>query len=329
MRQINNFTPQALLRGVFFCLAIILLPSCDKPPESPDWPSHSESTEPQAATGLPTLPLSSVINTDVETTFMVYNIKNYLSQPRGETIQSKPKDEIKDLIDNILEVQPDILGICEIGTNADLKDLQQRLKNHGLHLPHSHLMGGADAYRRQAILSKFPLKAYDTAKIEFTYNSARHIILRGILDVSINLPGGETRFVGAHLKSKRENKYFDQALIRRNEAQLVRQHVDLILESTPDLIVYGDFNDTKQSPSVRAIAGDHGSLNYLSPLNLTDSNGQKWTHYWGYQDIYSRFDYAFVSQSMKSRIDMKQSYILNIPQENQASDHRPLVITIY
>jgi endonuclease/exonuclease/phosphatase family metal-dependent hydrolase len=244
-----------------------------------------------------------------------------------EIMRSKPEEEVQQLIANILSEQPDILGVCEIGTRADLIDLQTRLANRGLDLPHFHIVGGADPYRRLAILSKLPLTASPKPTINYTYDGKRHIVLRGILDVAIKLPSGEVRFVGAHLKSKRKNKYFDQALIRRNEAELVRKHTDEVLTENPNIIVYGDFNDTRQSPSVRAIAGDHGSHNYLHALNLTDSAGHRWTHYWKHQDIYSRFDYAFVSSSLKSRIDLERSHIHDTQKGDISSDHRPLIIT--
>ncbi|MGJ8671546.1 endonuclease/exonuclease/phosphatase family protein [Rubritalea sp.] len=323
MRQFKFSTPQALLCGVFFCL---LLSGCDDQPESPDWPTTSE--KPTSSSTVKKLTKTRHV-TNTRTVFMVYNIKNYLSQPRGESMRSKPESEVLDLVENIIKVHPDILGICEIGTQADLNDLQLRLKTNGLDLPYSHLVGGADAYRRQALLSKLPLTPHNSANIAYQHEGKRHIILRGILDVSIELPCGESRFIGAHLKSKRENKYFDQAIIRRKEAQLIREHSNLVLTENPNVIVYGDFNDTKQSPSVRAVAGDHGSSNYLFPLNLADSEGQRWTHYWSHQDIYSRFDYAFASSSMKQHITLEESYIPKISIDSQASDHRPLVITFY
>lgn len=330
MRQESHQTSQAWLRGVLFCLGGILFCACDKPPETPDWPTHPGSTD----THSPAKPYSKAKHAEgAKTVFMVYNLKNYLGMPRTvdgkESIRTKPEKEIHDLVENIAKVNPDILGVCEIGTHADLQDLQKRLKAKHIHYPFIHLVGGSDAYRRQALLSKIPLAPHEKAKIDFELDGKRHHLLRGLLDVTIQLPCGEVRFVGAHLKSKRKSDYFDQALIRRNEAQLVREHADKLLKSTPNLIVYGDFNDTKESPSVRAIAGDYGASNYLFPLGLADATGHKWTHYWNYKDVYSRFDYAFVSRSLKQHVDMDASYIPTITKGNSASDHRPLVITFY
>ena len=241
----------------------------------------------------------------------------------------KPVHEIKDLISNIQNVAPDILGMCEIGTQADLDQLNSQLKAVGLIYPHAHLHGGADAYRRLAILSKFPLKAHEPSELTYQLNGKRHMMLRGILDVSIELPVGTTRFIGVHLKSKRPSKYWDQAQIRRREAALLRKHVDSVLASgTSHLIVYGDFNDTKQSSTIRTVAGHQHQANFLRSINLTDSEGSKWTHYWSYEDVYSRLDYIFVSPSMRTHIDLQNSFILAVPSTDRASDHRPLVLSI-
>jgi endonuclease/exonuclease/phosphatase family metal-dependent hydrolase len=325
--------PQALLRGAFCCLIIGLLSHCDSKQQTPDWPEPEKkvelSSKGQQHPEAKARPLSTE---GQETRFMVYNLRNYLSMQRGATkgnVRSKPADEIEDLIQNIKKVSPDILGICEIGTQADLDDLSSRLEQAGLSYPHSHIHGGADSYRRLAILSKLPLKSHKPSELTYFLDGKRHMMLRGILDVTIELPSGSTRFIGVHLKSKRPSKYWDQAQIRRREAALLRKHVDGVLASGDShIVVYGDFNDTKQSPTVRTIAGHQHQANFLRSLDLTDSKGSKWTHYWSYEDVYSRFDYIFISPRMRAHIDMPKSFILDVSASDKASDHRALVLSI-
>lgn len=330
MSPLSNFkTPRALLRGVFFSLVSTLLCCCDSEQRTPDWPATDTIEQALAPKENYQQPLIDAASTR----FVSYNLRNYLSMPRGSDRASmlpKPEHEIVALISNIQQSAPDVLGICEIGTSADLADLQVRLKSAGLELPYTHLTGGADAYRRLALLSKFPITVHSEPKLTYTSEGVQHKILRGILDCSIDLPTGETRFVGVHLKSKRPSKYWNQERIRRDEAELVRQHVSSILKNQPrtNLVVYGDFNDSKQSPVVRAISGHQNTVDYLRPLNLKDSNGTKWTHYWAHQDIYSRLDYVFISAAMQQRIDHKNSLIIAPPANDPASDHRPLVVTI-
>jgi len=325
--------PQALLRGAFCCIACCLLSHCDSKQETPNWAEPEGQVEISSTDSELADAIARPIATEDEAiSFMSYNLRNYLSMQRGankENVRPKPALEIEDLIGNIKKVSPDILGVCEIGTQADLDHLSAQLKTVGLLYPHTYLHGGADSYRRLAILSKLPLKSHKPSELSYLLDGKRHMMLRGILDVSIELPSGSTRFIGVHLKSKRPSKYWDQAQIRRREAALLRKHIDSVFASGDShLIVYGDFNDTKQSPPVRTIAGHQHQPNFLRSLNLKDSNGDKWTHYWSYEDVYSRFDYVFVSPSMRSHVDLEKSFILNLSAKDQASDHRPLILSI-
>ena len=154
---------------------------------------------------------------------------------------------------------------------------------------------------------------------------------RGILDVTIAPnPEYRLRLIGLHLKSKREVHEADQALMRRNEAQLARKHIDSIFKEEPgvNLIVYGDLNDTKNEAPVRALKGRYRSDSYLTTINVEDQQGFRWTHYWNYADSYARIDFVMSSKGMSSEIDKKKSYIPHGDDWYLASDHRPLVVTI-
>jgi len=50
-----------------------------------------------------------------------------------------------------------------------------------------------------------------------------------------------------------------------------------------------------------------------------------WTHYWEYQQVYSRFDYVLASRSLRPLFNQKESYIIDSPGWSKASDHRALV----
>lgn len=342
MRKVNtDSTPQAQLRGVFYCILSIILASCEsKTPETPDWsaPQKTEANQP-AATPKPSegkllAETTSQQASKSETVLMVYNLRNYLSMKRTkdgvESLRPKPEHELTDLISNITQVSPDILGVSEVGTQADLLDLQSRLGKAGIDYPYIHLSGGSDPYRRLAVLSQIKLETHSSADLGFTLDGKKHRISRGISDVSISTAHGPVRLLGVHLKSKRPSKHWDQELIRRHESHAVRRHVDSILQQPHQrLLLYGDFNDTKQSPAIRAIKGDRNGSLALRALSLKASDGSRWTHYWEYQDVYSRFDYVFSSASLQHSIVTKKCYILDIQPDDRASDHRPLVITFY
>ncbi|MGJ8657446.1 MAG: endonuclease/exonuclease/phosphatase family protein [Akkermansiaceae bacterium] len=317
-----------------------LLSSCNKKQETPDWeaaspPQYAEPTPPKVIPPKVDDPIQQVkvvttsnINTkDKPLRFVSYNLRNYLTMRRGSSDQFKPEHEIKALIDNIVRANPDILGVCEIGTQKDLDHLQTRLKKAGIDFQHTFLSSGPDPYRRQALLSHYPINMHNVPKYTYKMKGQDHEIRRGILDATVQTPKGNIRFLGAHLKSKRPIAEYDEAVIRREEAQLLRSHASAVL-SDPNrkVLVFGDMNDTKGSSTIRLMRGSKASK--LTAIELFDKQGTKWTQYWAREDIYSRFDFAFASPALLPSIDQKGSYVLDTPPGDPASDHRALVIII-
>lgn len=271
-------------------------------------------------------------------TVVSYNLKNYLAMDRrvdGETLEGapKPEREVKALVAAILEMKPDILGVCEIGDATYLKDLQDRLKAGGLDLPHTELITAASGYNRNlGLLSRFPI-AGRNSRDDYTYllDGEKLPFQRGVLDVTLAInPEYQLRYVGLHLKSKRETPGADQALMRLNEARLARTHLDQIFETEPDvnLLVTGDFNDLRIEPPVKALQSGFTREGYLASLTLDDQYGFRWTHHWSFADSYSRFDYALYSKGLSPEIERDLSHIYHWPDWDKASDHRPLVIKI-
>ena len=341
------FPNTSMIIGVFFCL---WLSSCESRKSTPVWQQQdldelSAHTLPEPSKANPevkaaTSPSKTAAISYPPVRFLSYNIKNYLTMNRGYQVQSrgskntnqpKPTKEINALVSIITSAQPDIVGLCEIGTKQDLADLQEKLHQQGLHLPHSHFTRGADPVRSLAILSKFSIAdTHKAKKLYYTINGTRLQMSRGILDVTIDLPHRQVRFLGAHLKSKRPSKTADQALMRRQESMLLRKHADMILSQHPEkpLILYGDLNDTRRSLPLSILRGRSESPLSLSSIELKDSSSQTWTHYWSYEDIYSRLDYVMVNHAASRHIDRKESAILNPTNWKTASDHRPLLVII-
>ncbi|MGD9749123.1 MAG: hypothetical protein AB7V57_22465, partial [Verrucomicrobiales bacterium] len=134
-------SPSVYRRGVFFCLLLLGAGIYRRAPaQTPDLP------EPQVR-------------------FMAYNLKNYLPMNRrvdGVAVQDAPKpaEEIEAVVNMIAAGKPDVLGVCEIGLEAEIKDLQSRLKKAGLDLPEFEWVRAAsDQPRNLALLSRFPIVA--------------------------------------------------------------------------------------------------------------------------------------------------------------------------
>lgn len=270
-------------------------------------------------------------------TFCAYNLKNYLKMERqsggvATTGIGKPEKEIAAIVRFLEAIRPDILGVSEIGSEEDLADLQSRLKSIGIDLPYHELTHGGDPVRGLGLLSRFPIIERQS-QTELKYRIGEDIfpVQRGFLDVTVEVRASYAlRCIGVHLKSKREVPEADQMLMRRNEAHLLRQHVESILRGKPDtkLLLYGDFNENKHEASIAEIEGTPGMELSMNDVRLRDSRGETWTHYWELADLYSRFDYCFVSRPLQSYVDKKKSYIFESADFFEGSDHRPIVLKI-
>lgn len=273
-------------------------------------------------------------------TFCSYNLKNWLTMDRFDMATykalpaaPKPEDERVRVIQILAAIKPDILGVCEIGTEEDLADLQARLKKAGVDLPHTELAHGGDEVRRLALLSRLPIKARNSqTDLKYQLGDQTLPFQRGILDACIAItPTFDLHLVGVHLKSMREIPDADQAQMRRNEARLLRKHLDSIFTKEPGaaILAYGDFNEHRNERAISDIMGSpRTSDTAMQDVWLKDSNGEVWTHFWDAADTYSRLDYCFMSRLLRPHIDFGKCFIYSSRDFDKASDHRPLVIKI-
>jgi endonuclease/exonuclease/phosphatase family metal-dependent hydrolase len=265
-----------------------------------------------------------------------YNVANWLTMDRfvdGQRIEGQPKpDRDKQAAIDVIAIhKPDILGIVEIGSEKDLADLQGRLKTAGLDYPHAEWASGPDPDRHVALLSKFPIVERNSLRnVAFDLDGKPQAVQRGILDVTLEPTDDyRIRVLGVHFKSKRPDPGFDQAALRGKEAEALRAHVDAILETDPDtnILLFGDFNDTKNEYPIRHLLGGPPARR-LKDLLLDDELGDRWTHYWKAADIYSRIDYLIVSPGLFKEVDREKRGIDRSENWFVASDHRLIFATI-
>ena len=342
MRAMRNRARQTLAPkslGALCCIFFaLILSGCDrsgadshdasrKSAASKPWLTQADANEPAEAARPSGNPNAGNLR------FIAYNVENWLTMDRiidrREVInQPKPDSEKSAVLRILLKNNPDVIGLCEIGTKADLAEIQQALKSAGLDLPHSHYAGGSDTVRHLGLLSRFPITSISSpAQTQYTLEGRSFAINRGILDSTIKARGKEYRFVGVHLKSKRSVDGGDQAKMRLQEAHLLRRHIDKILGPNPDanLIVYGDFNDTYRSNTLRAVTGSAAKNLRITPIYLKDSEGEAWTHHWSGEDVYSRIDFIMTSAALRRDVDFRESRIIDDRLWSKASDHRPML----
>ncbi len=266
-----------------------------------------------------------------EIVFAGYNLEDYFQAsdfPDGKEKVSKSPEAIAAEIRVIQDIHPDILGVCEMGPPAEFAGFQALLKNAGLDFPYTEYVQGPDPERHVALLSRYPIVSRQSmTDVPYEFDGREEKVSRGFLDVTIAVGGIPLRFIGVHLKSKLKDTWEDEAELRRNEAHLLRQHIDTVLAADPGtrLVVYGDFNDTKESPALKEIEGARNAPGALRDLWLKDAQGDHWTEYWNYADVYSRIDYIMVTHDLLPAVDYAKSYVNRSPEWNKASDHRAVV----
>ncbi len=266
-----------------------------------------------------------------------YNLQNYVSADvaeEGTGRRGKPKSEasIAALVGIIREINPDVLGVCEMGSPERFEDFKKRLADAGLGYKDSEYVQAADADRHLALVSRFPIAARQSVTdVPFEINGRPEKVRRGFLDVTLQIaPDYQLRLVGAHLKSKLATPE-GEAVLRRHEAQLLRRHVEKILAAEPavNLVCYGDFNDTREQPAIATIAGVRGTPGYMDDVPAEDAVGDKWTHYWKTADLYSRIDYLFVSPALVREVVPGSGRVHRSAEWSTASDHRAVFATIH
>jgi len=269
--------------------------------------------------------------------FVAWNVRNYALKPAPDPAARtptppKPPESVAAVVATLANLKPDILGLAEIGTRADLADLQRRLKQNGLDLPHRTWVDGADQQRRLALLSRFPLnRVRHETRATILAGGLPRRSQRGILDCTVKVrPDFPLRVLGVHFKSRRIVPDFDQAEFRRGESLLLRRRVGQILADEPDtpLLVFGDFNDTKNSPVVSGVLGRPGAADALTALPLADRQGDQWTYHWAETDEYSRIDFVMISRALRPLVRRGGTRLHRAKDWRTASDHRPLVVTL-
>ena len=272
-----------------------------------------------------------------------FNLENYLDVPSANRPSKSPAGRAK-IRESLRALNADVVALQEMGGTNALLELRASLRAEGLDYPHWEHVGGFDTNIHLAVLSKFPITARrphtDDAFLLF---GRRFHVSRGFAEVEIQVNTSYAfTLLTAHLKSRRPIPEADEAELREQEALLLRKRIDALLDADPhrNLVVLGDFNDTRDSKSTRAIIGRKHALIDLRPAERNgdqpdsstphrDPRSITWTHYYGKEDTYSRIDYILVSQGMAKEWDPAGTCVLTLPGWGVASDHRPILARFF
>jgi endonuclease/exonuclease/phosphatase family metal-dependent hydrolase len=268
-----------------------------------------------------------------------YNVENYLLHS-NETRSAKSMESRAKVQEHLLAIKPDVVALQEVGGQAALADIRQRLSTGGLAYPHSEIAFGWDTNIQVAVLSRFPITAHRFHTNEsYLLNGRRIHVSRAFLEADIQVnPHYSFTLLTSHLKSRRLSVVADEAEMREQEAMLLREKIEARLKTNRDvnLVVLGDLNDVRDSKSTRAIIGRRPALidtrpaerngdNLSNPIPRYDPRNITWTHFFGKEDTYSRVDYILLSPGMAREWVKEETYLFTAPNWGLASDHRPIV----
>jgi len=267
-----------------------------------------------------------------------YNLEGYLDADT-QSRRAKPAEAKAKVRESIRALNPDVLALQEVGGQSALQELRLALKNEGFDFPYWEHVPGHDTNIQVAVLSKFPFTARRSHTNDtFLLNGRRHFVSRGFADVDIQVNSNYCfSLISGHLKSKRPVGSGDESELRLEEAKLLRQMIEERLAATPkaNLVVLGDFNDTKDSLTLNTIVGkgrrklvDTRPAEQKSdtcPAAGSATRNVTWTHYYAVEDTYSRIDYLLLSPGMAAEWMTNETYVLSLPGWGIGSDHRPLV----
>jgi endonuclease/exonuclease/phosphatase family metal-dependent hydrolase len=271
-----------------------------------------------------------------------YNVESYLAEDAGT--RSAKTDEAKAKVrESIRALKPDVLALQEMGGTNALLELRDSLKAEGLDLPYWEHVAGFDTNIHVAVLSKFPFTARRPHTDDsFLLSGRRFRVSRGFAEVDVQVNANYSfTLITAHLKSKRAVAQADEAELRLEEAKVLREKIDARLAADPkvNLVVLGDFNDTKDSASTKAVIGrgklklvdtrpaERNGDNAPSPNPAWEPRNVTWTHYYGKEDTYSRIDFLLISPGLAREWVTNETYVLTLPNWGVGSDHRPIMAT--
>ena len=272
-----------------------------------------------------------------------YNVENYLDQPTASRRGVKSTEAKAKIRETIGTLKTDVLALEEMGSTNALLELRAALKVDGQDFPFWEYVQSFDTNIHIAVLSKLPIVARRPHTNELFLLDGKHFqVKRGFAELDIQAATNFTfTLIAAHLKSHLSTPDADEAEERLGEAKVLRKIIDARLSQNlgAKLVVLGDFNDEKDSATIKQITGRgklklidtrpaerNGDNAYGAPPDVTPRN-VAWTYFYGKNDTYSRIDYILISSGLVKHWVKPETYIPTVPNWGIGSDHRPIVAT--
>ncbi len=276
------------------------------------------------------LPLADMPDSGEPVRFLMLNVQNYFvcgEEQRGRYVVKPKSEESRDAVAEVIaSAKPAVVGLVEMGGPKALADLRDRLAKRGLDYPYYRVLIRPGEDRALAVLAKHPIVHDDSVAQCRLYGKKNRRMLRGILDVTVQLPDKRLfRVVGAHLKSRAGNDPAAATAQRNEESYTLAHHIHEAIKATPKLpmVVYGDWNDGPTDESAKALTQGISADTALQCLSPVDSRGECWTIFYAAGGEYNTFDRIYLNKTQGKRLGRRrESGIIDIPAARTASDHR-------
>ena len=272
-----------------------------------------------------------------------YNVQNYIEERSG-TRPAKSEAAKAKVRESIRATKADVIALQEMGGTNALLELRASLKRDGCDFPFWEHISAWDTNIHVAVLSKFPILARRPhTNDSFVLLAKQYHVRRGFAEVDIQVTTNYSfTLITAHLKSRLPVYEANEAELRTEEAKILREKIDTCFATNVNvnLVVLGDFNDTPDTRSTRAVIGRKHALIDTRPAerNGDDQPNENprypppkitWTHYYGKEDRYSRIDYILLSRGLAHEWRTNETFIPTVPNWGVGSDHRPIVATFW
>ncbi len=255
------------------------------------------------------------------------NLFDNIDDPDKKDEGTKPKSAESEaaLAEVIRTSEADVIALQEV---ENIEILKQFRDQQGLakEYPHVVLVEGNDKRGIDvALLSKHPIESVVSHKdTRFPVPGEKEDghFLRDLLQADVTMPGNyPVRIFVAHLASKMGGERSD--ILREAEAKAAREIIKRETATFPNqsYVVLGDFNDTPDSPSVKALTTEDRSGWALQdtfaeqPEAVSYPTREKTAEKWGYKKI----DHILASPALAELAT--ESRVHHHPKDEVASDH--------
>ncbi|MBU0617049.1 MAG: endonuclease/exonuclease/phosphatase family protein [Planctomycetes bacterium] len=302
--------------------------------------------------------LGAVAEADQELTIATFNCE-FLTRPKvhvkfGESFDLSParreiwdqpgyrdqkfSDAAQAVAKTIVEINADVIGLEEVGSEQDVTELLEEVRKLGL--DYSHCVVGSPVeertYQNNAVFSRFALEdpispipgreAYDT-ELDDPEAEAWTGVRKG-LRVTFRAHGQTFHMYVLHLTSERGGHEADTRRIA--EASIVRRHYLPLLTAGEHVIVIGDLNDRRNEPAIRRIRGrDDIQPDLIQTGRYYYFDRDEWDTRWTYnfRGTRNQIDHILLSESIEQRCSRIRSRTINHGSA-LVSDHLPFIVRL-